>query len=388
MVNDMNNKKSLANVFVFIFFIITAGIIFIAHRSVPFMMDDLWYSTILYDQNRPIAGIKDIFDAQVWHYFNWGGRSMTHTLLQIILLCGDSFANILNTVVTFVLSYVILVASKDIAGIKKISATSGVLCITLIAGALHGLNANWEMSMYWQSGSANYLYITVFLLLFAWCYTRELAQEAPAPLKGISFWIVPLAVLAGWSNENMGPTVWLIAVFTMIVLMKKKRSIKIWMILGSLFSFVGSAACILAPGNFVRSAEAQDEKGIIWKLFLRCYSECRGALDFLFPIVIVTVVLAAIYFGAMKKKIDLKTIVFMLAAVIACGAMILSPHFPDRATFGSMVFLLTAAVSIVIRIIKENAEMKIWMIVSGGIIWLHGMFFLLEHVAQMQGWIA
>lgn len=383
----MNNKKILTNIIIFIFFIITIAVIFVTHRAVPFMMDDLWYSTILSDENVPLSGLGDIFEAQRWHYLNWGGRSMTHTLLQMILLCGETFADVLNTVVTVVLAFVIYTISKDIAGVKKISSSAGILYVTMIVGALHGLNANWKMSMYWQSGSANYLYITIFLLLFAWCYVRELGTEDVKPLKGINLWIVPLAVIAGWSNENMGPTMWLVSLFTILYLKKNKSLIKPWMILGSCFSLLGSAACILAPGNFARSAEAADEKGIIWKLYLRIYSEAKGAFDYLFPIIIVTVILAALYFGGMKKKTDLKTVIFVASAVVACGAMILSPHFPDRATFGSMVFMLVAAVSLVIRIIKENEKMKIWLISAGAFVWLHGMFFLMEYLGMNWGWI-
>lgn len=54
-----------------------------------FMMDDEWYSTLLYS-DAPIQNISDIIHAQIWHYFNWGGRSMAHGLLQLILLCGST----------------------------------------------------------------------------------------------------------------------------------------------------------------------------------------------------------------------------------------------------------------------------------------------------------
>lgn len=50
-----------------------------------------------------------------------------------------------------------------------------------------GLNANWRMSMFWQAGAANYLYITVFILLFVWCYLREVPDEGSF-LPGFGKW--------------------------------------------------------------------------------------------------------------------------------------------------------------------------------------------------------
>ena len=52
-------------------------VLYMTHRSIPFMMDDLWYSTLL-SEDTPIASFSDIVESQIWHYFNWGGRSMTH----------------------------------------------------------------------------------------------------------------------------------------------------------------------------------------------------------------------------------------------------------------------------------------------------------------------
>lgn len=384
----MKKKTILKNIGIYLLFLLTVAVIFITHRNVPFMMDDLWYSTVLSDDT-PLTGLADVLHAQIWHYCNWGGRSMTHTILQLTLMQGELFADILNTLVTILLAFLIWLAACDIAG-QKVKADSGtVLALTLIMGCLHGLNANWEMSMYWQAGSANYLYIAVFLVLFAWVYVRECRETAPKPLKGITVWIIPLAILAGWSNENMGPTVWLISLFTILYLRKKKRPVRAWMILGSIFSLAGSAACILAPGNFVRSAEAEEEgKGLVWKIYLRFYAECKGAFDYLFPVLVLTLVAAGICFGAMKKKADLQTLIYAIAAVVACGAMILSPHFPDRATFGSMVFLLIALVSLSIRMERENEKTKLWIFLSGLLIWLHGMFYLAEFLGMSWGWIS
>ena len=80
----------------------TTVMIWYVNYLTDFMMDDEWYSTLLY-VDTPIQNIRDIIHAQIWHYFNWGGRSMAHGLLQLILLCGEHWADIFNTAMTMIL---------------------------------------------------------------------------------------------------------------------------------------------------------------------------------------------------------------------------------------------------------------------------------------------
>lgn len=106
------------------------------------MMDDLWYSTMLSSET-PIASLGDIVQSQTWHYFNWGGRSMTHGILQLTLLAGETAADILNVAVTLLLSALVCLLAKDW---KLFSFFAAVAMLV-------GLNANWKMSMFWQAGA-------------------------------------------------------------------------------------------------------------------------------------------------------------------------------------------------------------------------------------------
>ena len=75
-------------------FIIVAGIVILAvaewfgHRRITFMMDDEWYGTNLVT-NQPLRGLSDIIESQIWHFRNWGGRCMTHGILQLTLMSGE-----------------------------------------------------------------------------------------------------------------------------------------------------------------------------------------------------------------------------------------------------------------------------------------------------------
>lgn len=67
--------------------------------------------------------------------------------------------------------------------------------------------------------------------------------------------------------------------------------------------------------------------------------------------------------------------------------MALSPHYPDRATFGTMVLLICVIVSLLKKMLmKEDASYKL-VVLLAGFVWLRGMFYLGEYVAVLWGWI-
>ena len=375
----LREKSTIAVVLSVLMLIVSVAVIYLAHIRAPFMTDDLWYGTNIATDG-PLKGVKDIWESQVWHYLNWGGRSITHTILQFVLMSGTTVADILNVVMTYVLSTLIMIFALNLSGVR-LDTCSKIFWIAAVSGMLHGLNASWLMSMYWQSGSANYLYISVFVLFFAYCYLREFSDGEVKPFSGITVWIVPLSVLAGWSNENMGPTVWLLSLFTIVYKKKKDLPVKLWMILGCVFSFLGSLACIIAPGNFKRSAEVDAGKGFLWKAFLRVYSESRGIFDFLYPAAILALILLIMYYPLLKKKVDIKTVLLLVMAALSWGAMVLSPHYPDRATYGTLVFFIVVIISLVLRLIKEKEELKPWLNGALLFVYVRGMFWLCEYLA-------
>ena len=379
-----------------ILILISAAVMYVTHRAVPFMMDDLWYSTMLSDET-PITSFADIITSQIWHYNNWGGRSMTHGILQITLLLGEHAADILNVVMTLLLSFVICVMARN----RTLPAFWAAMAMLL------GLNANFKMSMFWQAGAANYLYITVFILIFAWCYLRELPESgvlvpgkrtpeperkplvpAPKHLWGITLWIIPLGILAGWSNENMGPAVWLLSLAVILLSVKEKRRLFPWMVLGNISCLAGSILVVAAPGNFVRSGQVDsNDYGFLWKCFLRGYAESAAIEVHLFPTLLVLGFMALICKGILRQPLGRRNVLLLLSALLSWGAMILSPHYPDRATFGTMTLLICVIISLAKKIVSVRKDLS-WMLWGITLlIWLRGMYYCGEFLGITWGWI-
>ena len=375
---------------------ISALVLYLTNRHVPFMMDDLWYSTILSDET-PIASFGDIVRSQIWHYQNWGGRSITHAILQLTLLAGENAADLLNVGVTFLLSWVICLTAEN----RTLSALWAAVAM------LPGLNANWKMSMFWQSGAANYLYITVVILMFALCYLRELPEDGARrdsqnggegetgklevrkrELPGILFWILPVGLAAGWSNENMGPAVWLLSLAVIVQTARAKRKVPFWMILGNLSCLAGSVVMIIAPGNAVRSAQAPDRGyGTLWRIFLRGYAESRAALEYLFPTLLLLLLVLLVGKCALKIAVGRKNLLLLACAALSWGAMFLSPHYPDRSAFGTMALMICVILSMAGKIVKEQADLflPLWGVFF--LVWLRGMYFCGEFLSLCWGWI-
>ena len=376
----MTEKKSkkILGILTIILLGISILVMYLTHRRVPFMMDDLWYSTML-SEDTPIRTFGDIVKSQIWHYKNWGGRSMTHGILQLTLLTGEQIADILNIIFTLLLSGSICLVARQ----KHLGAFFGATAMVL------GLNANWKMSMFWQAGAANYLYITVFILLFVFCYLREVGEDTTVSLlPGIVFWILPLGILAGWSNENMGPAVWLLSVAVILTTAKKKSRIPCWMLVGSVSALLGSIMVIVAPGNFVRSSQAPDrEYGFLWRLFMRCYAEGKATMEYLFPTLLVLAAVLLVGKCALKIPIGRQNIYLLLLALLSWGAMVLSPHYPDRASFGTMVFMICVIISMTGKILEKRKDL-LWPMWAGSVlIWLRGMYMCGEFLAMCWGWI-
>jgi hypothetical protein len=351
--------------------------------AVPFMMDDLWYSTRLYDE-QPIHTLADIVEAQVWHYENWGGRSVTHGILQLTLLLGERSADLLNTMVFGLLCFLIM----KIAKVKGLPYYLGAMCLVI------GCNANWKMSMFWQAGAANYLYITLVLLMylgvFLWDGTetscRILCRKRVYPLLCIG--MVPLGFLSGWSNENMGPSLWLISLVVILLRLRETKKIPLYMILGNLACLAGSVILIIAPGNFVRISEALDtQKGVLWRAFLRGYAQSTAAFSYLFPLLLILLLLLAFAKGGLGLSLGRRNVLLLGCALLSWGAMVLSPHYPDRATFGTLVLLSCLILSLADKIAHAKPEMGKWLFLGTAFLWLRSMYVLGEFLGLSWGWI-
>lgn len=337
---------------------------FVFHRFTPFMMDDLWYSTNLATEE-PLRTLGDIVEGQIWHYMNWGGRSITHSLLQLTLMSGELMADLLNVGMTLLLSYMICV----ISGHKNLLTFFAASVLTV------SLNANILYSMVWQAGAVNYVYSTLWILFFLWIYLRPLDHSTGQALPFAWLWMIPLGLITGWSNENMGPSCFVCTLMVMFYHARvQRKKIPLWMFTGSLFSLLGSILVILAPGNFVRSATITPT-GPLETLYNRIFSMLQAGTDFLFPSVLLLLGLFLVYIYGMKQKPYVTDYILFIVAILSYGAMVLSPHYPDRATFGTMVLCIVLLLRILNRMLKTHPYIQRFAYMGLASLWGYAVLF-------------
>ncbi len=380
-------KKNLLVFVTIMFFIVTIGMFAWLQYIIPYMMDDAWYQTLLYSDDN-IKNIFDIFKAQKWHYMNWGGRSIAHTILQAVLLLPEHVTDVLNCLMLIFTGIIVTHMAEGMA-LMEMSRAGRFLSVTVVCGLILGLNEDVFYSMVWQSGACNYLYMTNIILLFLWAYVRRLPFDCLKPEEepwGIYVWIIPLSLMAGWSNENMGPVAFVIALAAVIYIKKTDRKITGWMVEGVIGSLIGTCACILAPGNFVRESTVS-EHGIIWTIYLRCYYLFNGYARYLGVACLATVAMYIIARLMLRSKIGIEMTLFIVGAVLSWGAFVLSPHYPARSAYGTIILLIVAIVAMALKVIKKVPDSFKYFMIGSFFIWLRGMFFVAERIGFQLEWI-
>lgn len=334
--------KMIINVMLFIalFFVV-----FLSIYTTPLYDDDLVYIN-KWRSDVPIANLYDIYQFQIAHYFNWGGRTVAHTILQLLLLCPKFISALLNTMMVFGLAYII-----NLLSCKKIN----MLIYLFTIGLLYYLNPTYKESVMWLTGSANYLYTTTIIMISMIPIIKIYQQERVR----WPYLYLPIVFLAGWCNENMSATLVLFIAITIIYAYKKKIAAK-WLFIYLLAVGIGLAFMLLAPGNYVR---ASDLPTGIMGLMYRGHGQLNAWFNWLFGALLLTGI-STYHLYSKEKKLDDSILYLLGFAVTSMLAMLASPVYPQRATFGTFIILMAVIINNVYKIYEKNKqEMSLLMII-------------------------
>lgn len=312
----------------------------------PLLADDYSYSLNL-DKTK-INSLMDVVNYQWWHYFNWGGRTLAHTIAQIFLLFPKIVFSIANPFIYIALIYLMYLHIRGDREDKP-------LFLLLIHLGLWFILPVFGQTCLWLIGSCNYLWTTVLILWFLWIYRKNKQDSSIIKLIGIFL----LGVLAGWTNENTsaGLLVILLSYIIMSKIWNKKEKISKLRIVAFLGALIGFAFMILAPGNFTRATEVQDNTFILFKIIKRAVEMTITAKNYLLPLIILIVIAMSIkvYY---KKKIENDSYVYIIGSGATIYSMVLSPVFPERSWTGVIVFLLIASGILLYDLDKLNKIYK------------------------------
>lgn len=314
--------------------LISFFLILLLNYKTPLVADDFSYSFITGTRDR-VSNIMDIVISQVTHYFTWGGRSVVHFLAQFFLLYGNPLFMIINS-----LAYVLLVGIMCInCGIKeKVTFIPLFLFVNIM---IWFFVPSYGQNILWLTGSCNYLWGFLFIAYLLMFYRRHLETvTGDGVLKSIGIFI--FSIVAGWTNENT--SVAMIAAIILFIICYRYYKMKVpkWAITGLIGAIIGCTIMLVAPGNFVRGKNFEDNRPFL-QIFLSRFKEITlSGIKYLLPLVIIFAVLLCIniYFKLYKNKNFFASIIYLVATMASMYAMILAPYFPERAWFGVICYFI------------------------------------------------
>jgi hypothetical protein len=216
----------------------------------PYINDDFFYQYIvMYNLDRPIESIKDIFHSQYLHYYNINGRSIIHAVEQFVLwLSPDKqLFNILNAIVWSMLLYSIVIFA-----IPRDKRTWIYWLLAIVY--LRFLSPECSYLPFWASGSFNYYWMMLAAVVFLSIYRNSNQHHSP--------YLYPLyfifAVLIGWSHETLITGI-IVATLVEYIIQKQYKSPQHTILLLGLI--VGYSIMFFAPGNFVKLEAITQGKG-------------------------------------------------------------------------------------------------------------------------------
>ena len=339
-------NKNQTKIILFIIFISMLILNFLT----PLLADDYSYGLNL--AKKRITGIIDIYNYQIWHYFNWGGRTVAHTFAQICLIFSKAIFNIINSLMYTILVYLIYLHGQLN---RKEKIEKNAYIIFLIHLILWFSIPVFGQSFLWLIGSCNYLWTTVIVLYFLWLFRKDLKEN-----KWYNIVLMFLTgILAGWTNENTSVGL-IVILFSSLIIDKvtsKKWNLTKPKVAGIIGSVIGFILMICAPGNYVRNAEFKDDTFIIIKFIKRTIDITENAEIFILPLIITIIILISLRIYH-KKKIEKATYPFILGGFAATYSMVASPTFPERSWTGVIVYFIVAIVILIYDLEKINRIYK------------------------------
>ena len=156
-------KKKLNILFLCLTMISVFIFLYVFNRNTALITDDYAYQFVFENRvptssTRYLSSVLDLFVSMANHWRLWGGRVVVHFLLQFSFLIGIRLFDIVNSLMFVLLGYLVY---KHINDSKKIN----VPLLIIVYAILFLFIPQPGATIFWKSGSANYLWSAVIMLL-------------------------------------------------------------------------------------------------------------------------------------------------------------------------------------------------------------------------------
>ncbi len=334
-------------------------IIFISMLSLnylyPYISDDYTYM-YKYDNFERIKNISDIFFSMKDHYFLWGGRVLAHSLASVFLLLPKNIFNICNSIMYTIFIYMIYLIGRR-------NNKDNYNYLFIIHLLIWFINISFGEVTLWLTGSCNYLWTSVIILLFLYLFHKE--------NKNVIIFSI-LGILAGMCNENFSLSIIFVCIL-FVIFNKNYRNKNNY--IGIIFLIIGYLFLFLAPGNFIRAGAGVNNIITITKKTLYLIK--------VFSLLIIFILLLS-YVLYKKNKLKKDYLIYILGSIICILFLVVAPTFSLRATIGTLIYNLIIIIDILFSF-KFDLNKYIYLIL--GVIYLISYLYTLQDTYNLNKYI-
>ena len=227
------------------------GLMYVANAWMPLYRDDYW-AALVWGTGDHFESFVDVFRSLGRYYMLHGGRLVSFFIQFAFLYVGKFWFDIANALVFAVMCAVILMHCRR----ELVFADEPKMLFAIGAFLWFGLSHFGEVVI-WLCGAAVYLWTGLLTALFLLPYNLAEAGNWKKPWRGQAAWMFFLGMVAACSVENLTVTTTLLAAW-LSFRAYGRREFSAWMGTGALGALIGTIACIVAPGNYVRIEEDND----------------------------------------------------------------------------------------------------------------------------------
>ena len=340
-------------------FITMVVIIFIQQMKVPFMLEDLDYAKNLVT-GEPLSGLSDIENSLGCIYYWRGGSLLAGLVLQLILMAGGYFADVVNMLVMVACALLIFAPTK--AKHQRIFFTVYSFLLLIC------LNADWNNSYFRQFGAVNFFYPALLMLTVVTICSMIIDDpekyEHIGPEKTIALSL--LGLFAGvWapaygliSAIAIGGVIWYRSV-------SKVPYRSAGLITALFFSCIGVLFYFTIPGNYVEDS-----------VMLTSYINAD-----IYPSVVLALMVLAIFLkmgGRLKPSQYLLCGIMMASVAILLFCVLILPISPNGALLCTMILGISTFCSLFSSLNNLANRYRVYAYVLCSIVLLYDVFVLLE----------
>ena len=339
------------NIILFIIFISMLALNYLY----PYISDDYTYM-YKYDNFERIKNISDIFFSMKDHYFLWGGRVLAHSLASVFLLLPKNIFNICNSIMYTIFIYLIYLIGRR-------NNKDNYNYLFIIHLLILFINISFGEVTLWLTGSCNYLWTSVIILLFLYLFHKE--------NKNVIIFSI-LGILAGMCNENFSLSIIFVCIL-FVIFNKNYRNKNNY--IGIIFLIIGYLFLFLAPGNFIRASAGVNNIITITQKTLYLIK--------VFSLLIIFILLLS-YVLYKKNKLKKDYLIYILGSIICILFLVVAPTFSLRATIGTLIYNLIIIIDILFSF-KFDLNKYIYLIL--GIIYLISYLYTLQDTYNLNKYI-